>query len=40
MAFDVASETFRLMLWPPEGLEAMSDLLEVDGELSVATRYC
>jgi hypothetical protein len=37
------SETFRLMPRPPEGpeptMEAMSDLLQLDGELSVATIY-
>jgi len=47
LAFDTASETFRLMPRPPAAPEptttetdaAMSDLLELDGELSVATIY-
>ncbi|CAD6343335.1 unnamed protein product [Miscanthus lutarioriparius] len=47
LAFDTASETFRLMPRPPAVPEptttetdaAMSDLLELDGELSVATIY-
>lgn len=44
LVFDMASETFLLMPRPPEcpaepTTEAMSDLLELDGELSVATIY-
>jgi hypothetical protein len=42
LAFDTAFETFRLMPRPPEGPEpttAVSDLLELDGDLSVATIY-
>lgn len=41
LAFDTVSEMFRLMPRPPQGPEEamISDLLELDGELSVVTIY-